>query len=175
MWAQNTTSIRLCEAIESADFFLGLSGPGLLTQADVRKMAPRPIVFALANPEPELRPELIVEAVPDSIVATGRSDYPNQINNALCFPYLFRAALDSGATTINQDMKRACAIALADLAGNDSRFSEAYIVPDLLDSRLLASVAPKVAAAAFQSGVAKSELEMVAYTAHLEAMKLSLV
>jgi malate dehydrogenase (oxaloacetate-decarboxylating)(NADP+) len=173
-WAQDTTHTRLSEVIESAEFFLGVSGPGLLSQSDVLKMAPRPIVFALANPEPELRPELIVEVAPDCIVATGRSDYPNQINNALCFPYLFRAALDSGATTINQEMKRACAIALADLARADVRFGNGYIVPDLLDPRLLSSVVPKVAAAAFQSGVANVALGPAAYSAQLKALAESL-
>jgi malate dehydrogenase (oxaloacetate-decarboxylating)(NADP+) len=121
-WAQNTSAKKLADVIGMADVFLGLSGPGLLRQEDVKKMAARPIVFALANPEPELRPELVREAAPDAIVASGRSDYPNQINNALCFPYLFRAALDSSATAINQPMKRACVVALAAMARSDERF-----------------------------------------------------
>ena len=98
----------LSQVIPGADVFLGVSGPGLLSQRDVQSMRARPIIFALANPDPELRPELIFEVAPDALMATGRSDYPNQINNALCFPYLFRAALDCGASTINAEMKRAC-------------------------------------------------------------------
>ncbi|MGZ5858333.1 MAG: malic enzyme-like NAD(P)-binding protein, partial [Burkholderiaceae bacterium] len=105
-WAQDTTAQTLSDVMHDADVFLGVSGPGTLKQSDVQNMAKHPIVFALANPEPELRPELIREVAPDAIIATGRSDYPNQINNALCFPYLFRAALDSATTTINQPMKR---------------------------------------------------------------------
>jgi malate dehydrogenase (oxaloacetate-decarboxylating)(NADP+) len=157
----------MSEVIEGADMFLGLSGPGLLSQDDVKKMAKQPIIFTLANPEPELRPELVREVAPDAIIATGRSDYPNQINNALCFPYLFRAALDSGATTINQEMKIACVHALADLATADERFGQDYVVPGLLDPRLLAGVTPKIAKAAFDSGVAKKEMDLDAYAQHL--------
>jgi len=166
-WARDTVATRLAEVIEGADMFLGLSGPGLLSQTDVKKMAKQPIIFTLANPEPELRPELVREAAPDAIIATGRSDYPNQINNALCFPYLFRAALDSGATTINQEMKVACVHALSDMARLDARFGQDYVVPGLLDSRLLAGVTPKIAQAAFASGVAKKELDPVAYAQQL--------
>jgi malate dehydrogenase (oxaloacetate-decarboxylating)(NADP+) len=174
-WAQHTTARTLSDVIGMADVFLGLSGPGLLKQEDVRKMAAQPIVFALANPEPELRPELVFEVAPDAIVATGRSDYPNQINNALCFPYLFRAALDSAASTINQAMKRACVVALAAMARSDDQFGKKYIVPTLLDGRLLTGVTPKIAAAAFESGVASKELEPVAYTARLEALARTLL
>jgi malate dehydrogenase (oxaloacetate-decarboxylating)(NADP+) len=174
-WAQNTTANTLSDVIEMADVFLGLSGPGLLTKADVKKMAARPIVFALANPEPELRPELVREVAPDAIIATGRSDYPNQINNALCFPYLFRAALDSAATTINQPMKRACVAALADMARNDGRFGNEYIVPTLLDKRLLMGVTPKIATSAYQSGVARKHLDEEAYCARLEALARTLI
>ena len=158
-----------------ADVFLGLSGPGLLKQEDVQKMAAKPIVFALANPEPELRPELIREVAPDAIIATGRSDYPNQINNALCFPYLFRAALDSSATTINQPMKRACVIALAEMARSDEHFGAEYIVPTLLDKRLLTGVTPKIAAAAYESGVARKQLNEKEYRAELEALAKTLL
>jgi malate dehydrogenase (oxaloacetate-decarboxylating)(NADP+) len=166
-WARDTIATRMSEVIEGADMFLGLSGPGLLSQDDVKKMARQPIVFTLANPDPELRPELVREVAPDAIIATGRSDYPNQINNALCFPYLFRAALDSGATTINQEMKIACVHALAGMARSDERFGKDYVVPGLLDSRLLSGVTPKIAQAAFASGVARKELDLDAYAQHL--------
>ncbi|MBY0241002.1 MAG: malic enzyme, partial [Burkholderiaceae bacterium] len=166
-WARDTIATKMSEVIEGADMFLGLSGPGLLSQDDVKKMAPQPIVFTLANPDPELRPELVREAAPDAIIATGRSDYPNQINNALCFPYLFRAALDSGATTINQEMKIACVHALAGMTRSDERFGKDYVVPGLLDPRLLSGVTPKIAQAAFNSGVARKELDVDAYAQHL--------
>jgi malate dehydrogenase (oxaloacetate-decarboxylating)(NADP+) len=174
-WAQDTQATRLSQVIEGADVFLGLSGPGLLSQADVKSMARQPIIFALANPEPELRPELVREVAPDAIIATGRSDYPNQINNALCFPYLFRAALDSGATTINQEMKIACVVALAGMARSDERFGKDYVVPGLLDPRLLVGVTPKIAQAAFRSGVARKELDAEAYAAHLAKLGESLI
>ena len=174
-WAQNTTAKTLSDVIGMADVFLGVSGPGLLKQDDVKKMAARPIVFALANPEPELRPELVREVAPDAIIATGRSDYPNQINNALCFPYLFRAALDSGASTINQEMKRACVVALAEMARNDDNFGPAYIVPTLLDKRLLTGVTPKIAAAAQQSGVARKQLDGAQYRVQLDALAKTLL
>jgi malate dehydrogenase (oxaloacetate-decarboxylating)(NADP+) len=174
-WAQNTTATTLSDVIGMADVFLGLSGPGLLSQEDVKSMSARPIVFALANPEPELRPELIREVASDAIIATGRSDYPNQINNALCFPYLFRAALDSAATTINQAMKRACVMALAEMARSDDQFGKDYIVPTLLDKRLLTGVTPKIAAAAYESGVASKQLDEAKYRAHLEALAQTLI
>jgi malate dehydrogenase (oxaloacetate-decarboxylating)(NADP+) len=174
-WAQDTQATKLSQVIEGADVFLGLSGPGLLSQADVKSMARQPIIFALANPEPELRPELVREVAPDAIIATGRSDYPNQINNALCFPYLFRAALDSGATTINQEMKIACVVALAGMARSDERFGKDYVVPGLLDPRLLVGVTPKIAQAAFRSGVARKELDAEAYAAHLAKLGESLI
>ena len=169
-WAQDTTATTLSDVMEGADVFLGVSGPGVLSQADVQRMKKQPIVFTLANPEPELRPELVREVAPDAIIATGRSDYPNQINNALCFPYLFRAALDTGATTINQEMKRACVTALAGLARSDVRFGKDYVVPGLLDDRLLPTVTPKIAQAAMRSGVARKELDMTAYFERLEAL-----
>jgi malate dehydrogenase (oxaloacetate-decarboxylating)(NADP+) len=174
-WARDTPATKLSQVIEGADVFLGLSGPGLLSQADVKSMARQPIIFALANPEPELRPELVREVAPDAIIATGRSDYPNQINNALCFPYLFRAALDSGATTINQEMKIACVVALAGMARSDERFGKDYVVPGLLDPRLLVGVTPKIAQAAFRSGVARKELDVDAYAAHLAKLGQSLI
>jgi malate dehydrogenase (oxaloacetate-decarboxylating)(NADP+) len=174
-WAQTTQAKTLSDVMDLADVFLGLSGPGLLTQADVKKMAAKPIVFTLANPEPELRPELVREVAPDAIIATGRSDYPNQINNALCFPYLFRAALDSGASNINQAMKRACVEALAEIARGDADFGKEYVVPILLDQRLLTTVTPKVAAAAFASGVARRQLNETEYRVQLEALGKTLI
>ena len=173
-WARETEAKTLSDAIGAADVFLGLSGPGLLSQDDVKKMAPKPIVFTLANPEPELRPELVREAAPEAIIATGRSDYPNQINNALCFPYLFRAALDAGASSINQAMKRACVLALAELAREDKQFGKDYIVPTLLDPRLLIEVTPKVASAAHDSGVARRNLVPQAYRERLQALAATL-
>jgi malate dehydrogenase (oxaloacetate-decarboxylating)(NADP+) len=174
-WAQATTAHTLSEVMADADVFLGVSGPGTLKQSDVQQMKPHPIVFALANPEPELRPELIREVAPDAIIATGRSDYPNQINNALCFPYLFRAALDSATTTINQPMKRACVLALADMARGDAHFSKDYIVPTLLDKRLLTGVTPKIATAAFDSGVARKQLDENVYRVQLESLAKTLI
>ncbi|MBC7415737.1 MAG: malic enzyme [Herminiimonas sp.] len=174
-WARDSTARTLSEVIEGADVFLGLSGPGVLSQTDVRKMAPRPIIFVLANPEPELRPELIREVAPQAIIATGRSDYPNQINNALCFPYLFRAALDCGAVTIDQGMKRACVLALAEMARSDGHFGSDHIVPGLLDARLLPEVTSKIAAAAADSGVASRVLDQPAYIASLAALARTLL
>ena len=112
-YAKETDLKTLKEAIVGADAFLGLSVPGVIDQNDVKKMADRPVIFALANPTPELMPELIKEVRPDALIATGRSDYPNQVNNVLCFPFLFRGALDCGATVINEEMKAACAEAIA--------------------------------------------------------------
>ncbi|CAN5268501.1 hypothetical protein BH11PSE11_BH11PSE11_28020 [soil metagenome] len=174
-WAQNISAKAMREVMQDADVFLGLSGPGLLTQDDVRKMSKRPIVFALANPEPELRPEKIREVAPDAIIATGRSDYANQINNALCFPYLFRAALDSSATTINQPMKRACVLALSEMARKDPQFGQDYIVPILLDKRLLTSITPKIATSAYESGVARNHLNEEEYRARLEVLAQTLI
>src|SRR5690606_11500926 len=136
----------------------GLSAPGVLSQDMVRRMADKPVVFALANPTPEILPELVREASPDAIIATGRSDYPNQVNNALCFPYLFRGALDVGATAINEDMKIACVRAIADLArremsdvaaraygGQTRSFGPDYLIPQPFDPRLLTELSPAVA------------------------------
>ena len=174
-WAKNTPARTLSEVIEGADAFLGLSGPGLVTQADVQKMTAKPVVFALANPDPEIRPEAVKAVAPEAICATGRSDYPNQVNNALCFPYLFRAALDTGATQINQDMKRATAKALAEMARTDAHFGQEYILPTLLDPRLLVGVTTNIAQAAIESGVAKRKLDLAQYAAALKTMGASLV
>ena len=169
-WAQDTTATTLADALRGADVLLGLSGPGLVNDNHIRSMASKPIVFALANPEPEIRPERVKAVVEDAIVATGRSDYPNQINNALCFPYLFRAALDTGARQINQEMKRACVTALAELAQNSPEFGPDAIVPTLLDNRLLTTITPKIAEAAMESGIARKKLNMVRYRAELEGL-----
>ncbi|WP_211460933.1 NADP-dependent malic enzyme [Collimonas silvisoli] len=175
---QQTTNARtLAEAIVDADVFLGCSAPGVLTQEMVKTMGSRPIILALANPEPEIRPELALEARPDCIIATGRSDYPNQVNNVLCFPYIFRGALDCGATSITEAMKVACVREIADLtkaeiseevasayAGQELHFGPEYIIPKPFDSRLILRIAPAVARAAEESGVATRPIkDMEAY------------
>ncbi|MGE0714643.1 MAG: NADP-dependent malic enzyme [Alphaproteobacteria bacterium] len=167
-YAKDIPERRLAEVIGGADIFLGLSAPGVLTAEMVARMAPQPLIFALANPVPEIMPEVAREARPDAIIATGRSDYPNQVNNVLCFPFIFRGALDVGATTINEAMKVAAVKALADLAmaepsdvvaaayGGDQplTFGSDYIIPKPFDPRLILEVAPAVALAAMESGVA---------------------
>lgn len=147
VWAQSTAARTLADALVGADAFLGLSAPKQVTPAMVHSMARQPIVFALANPEPEIRPEQVYEVAPDAIVATGRSDYPNQINNALCFPYLFRAALDTRAPAISEPMKQACAKAIAALAADSPGFDQQSVVPNLLDERLFAALVPAIKAA----------------------------
>lgn len=162
----------LAEAVKDADVFLGLSVAGVMTVDMVRSMAPKPIVFALANPDPEIAYEDAIDSRPDVIVATGRSDYPNQINNVIGFPYIFRGALDCGATGINEDMKIAAVHAIADLARlpvpavvdeaygrNNIKFGRDYILPKPLDPRLLTSVAPAVAEAAEKSGIAQRPIK----------------
>ncbi|MGR9090484.1 MAG: NADP-dependent malic enzyme [Gammaproteobacteria bacterium] len=171
-YARVTKALTLSDAIEGADVFLGLSAPGVLTPEMVRRMADKPIILALANPTPEILPELVREVRDDAIIATGRSDYPNQVNNVLCFPYLFRGALDVGATTINEAMKIACVDALAELTmheasevvlaayvGEDLRFGPEYIIPKPFDPRLVSMLAPAVAKAAMDSGVATRPIE----------------
>jgi malate dehydrogenase (oxaloacetate-decarboxylating)(NADP+) len=166
-YARPTAARTLAEVIAGADIFLGLSAPGVLSPAMVASMAPRPIVMALANPVPEIMPEEVLAVRSDAVIATGRSDYPNQVNNVLCFPFLFRGALDVGATTINEEMKKACVNALADLAraepsdvveaaygGQRLRFGADYLIPRPFDPRLLVELAPAVARAAMDSGVA---------------------
>ena len=166
-YARNTRARTLDDVMAGADIFLGLSQPGVLTQDMVRKMGDKPLILALANPEPEIRPELVRAVRPDSIIATGRSDYPNQVNNVLCFPFLFRGALDVGATKITDEMKLACVKALAELAqaeqsdvvatayeGEEVNFGPDYIIPKPFDPRLILRVAPAVAKAAMESGVA---------------------
>jgi malate dehydrogenase (oxaloacetate-decarboxylating)(NADP+) len=146
-WAVNTDKRSLADAMNGAQAFLGLSAPKQVTQDMVKTMQAKPIIFGLANPEPEIRPELVYAVAPDAIVATGRSDYPNQINNALCFPYLFRAALDTRAPAISEPMKQACCRAIAALAADSPNFGAQYIVPNLLDERLFAALVPAIKAA----------------------------
>ncbi|MCL4169068.1 UNVERIFIED_CONTAM: hypothetical protein GTU68_007704, partial [Idotea baltica] len=151
--AVRTEARTLLEAMEGADVFFGLSAKGALTADMVRAMADQPIIFAMANPDPEMTPEEVAEIRDDAIVATGRSDYPNQVNNVLGFPYIFRGALDVRASTINDDMKIAAARALADLA-NRPKFGTDYIIPVPFDPRLISAVPMAVAKAAMESGAA---------------------
>ena len=166
-YACNTKDRTLADAIVDADIFLGLSGPKVLTPDMVKRMARDPLILALANPEPEILPELAKAVRPDAILATGRSDYPNQVNNVLCFPFIFRGALDVGATTITEAMKLACVRAIAELAhaeqsdivaqayaGEDLSFGPEYLIPKPFDPRLMVIVPPAVAKAAMESGVA---------------------
>ncbi|MBC7216253.1 MAG: NADP-dependent malic enzyme [Burkholderiaceae bacterium] len=166
-YAQKTSARTLADVVQGADVFLGCSAPGVLTAEMVKTMADKPIILALANPEPEIRPELAKAVRPDCIIATGRSDYPNQVNNVLCFPYIFRGALDCGATKITDAMKLACVRQIADLAkaemsdevaaayaGKELRFGPDYLIPTPFDVRLILRIAPAVAQAAAESGVA---------------------
>ncbi|HLD95966.1 MAG TPA: NADP-dependent malic enzyme [Alphaproteobacteria bacterium] len=168
-------------ALAGADIFLGLSAAKVVTPDMIESMAPTPLVLALANPEPEIMPDLVRSVRPDAIIATGRSDFPNQVNNVLCFPYIFRGALDVGATCINQDMKLACVKAISDLAqaecsdivrsaygGEVHSFGTDYIIPKPFDPRLILEVAPVVAKAAMDSGVATRPIQdMPGYIAQL--------
>ena len=169
-WAADTAARTLADALERADVFLGLSGPGVVSADMVRKMASKPVVFALANPEPEIRPEKVMAVAADAITATGRSDYANQVNNALCFPYLFRAALDVGAPNINEPMKVAAVQALADLARADAGFGRDKLLPTLLDARLLEEVSLRVAQAAMDSANAARPVDAATYRARLKRL-----
>ena len=176
-YAQKTDARSLADAVHGADVFLGCSAPGVLSAEMVKTMADKPIILALANPEPEIRPELAKAIRPDCIIATGRSDYPNQVNNVLCFPYIFRGALDCGATKITEAMKLACVRQIADLAkadiseevanayaGKELTFGPDYLIPTPFDSRLILKIAPAVAQAAMDSGVATRPItDMEAY------------
>lgn len=180
-YAQGDRAATLADVIEGADLFLGLSGPGVLTQDMVAKMAPKPIIFALANPSPEIQPDEVRAVAPDALIATGRSDFPNQVNNVLCFPFIFRGALDVGATEINDAMKIACIEGIAKMArattsaeaaaaykGEQLTFGPEYLIPKPFDPRLMGVVASAVAKAAMESGVATRPLENVeAYKAKL--------
>ncbi|WP_300036301.1 NADP-dependent malic enzyme [uncultured Roseobacter sp.] len=180
-FAQASDLRTLGDVIPDADLFLGLSGPGVLSQDMVRKMAKRPIIFALANPTPEILPDLAREVAPDAIIATGRSDFPNQVNNVLCFPFIFRGALDVGATTINDEMQLACIDGIAELArattsaeaaaayqGEELTFGADYLIPKPFDPRLVGVVSSAVARAAMETGVATRPIE------DLEAYRLKL-
>jgi malate dehydrogenase (oxaloacetate-decarboxylating)(NADP+) len=160
-YAIDTTARTLDNIIEGADVFLGVSAPRVLTQQHVLKMAQNPLILALANPEPEILPELAKAARSDAIIATGRSDYPNQVNNVLCFPFLFRGALDVGATEINDAMKLAAVKAIADLTANNNerQFGRDYFIADPFDPRLLLDIPPRVAQAAMESGVATHHID----------------
>ncbi|MBU6436362.1 MAG: NADP-dependent malic enzyme, partial [Betaproteobacteria bacterium] len=183
-YVQRTDARTLADAVQGADVFLGCSTAGVLTQEMVKTMAPRPIILALANPEPEIRPELAKAVRPDCIIATGRSDYPNQVNNVLCFPYIFRGALDCGATKITEAMKLACVRQIADLAkaetsdevaaayaGQELQFGPEYLIPKPFDSRLILKIAPAVAQAAAESGVATRPIrDIAAYRESLQRL-----
>ena len=182
-FAQPGSQRSLSEVIEGADLFLGLSGPGVLTAEMVKTMAKAPIIFALANPDPEISPDDARAVAPDAIIATGRSDVPNQVNNVLCFPFIFRGALDIGATTINDEMKLACVDAIAKLArattsaeaaaaykGEEMNFGRNYLIPKPFDPRLMGVVASAVAKAGMETGVATRPVEdMQAYRHELDA------
>ncbi|MDP6345297.1 MAG: phosphate acyltransferase, partial [Alphaproteobacteria bacterium] len=181
-WAKETEQRSLAEAMVGADVFLGLSAGGVLKGDMVARMAERPLILALANPDPEIMPEEAKLAKPDAVIATGRSDYPNQVNNVLCFPFLFRGALDVGATAINDEMKQACVNAIADLAMAESSdivakaygqaslsFGPEYLIPKPFDPRLIVAVAPAVAQAAMDSGVATRPIaDLAAYRQRLQ-------
>ncbi|MFW2422803.1 MAG: phosphate acyltransferase, partial [Porticoccaceae bacterium] len=180
-FAVETDDRDLNDAIVDADLFLGLSGPGILTAEMVAKMAPRPMILAMSNPVPEIMPEEAIAARPDAIIATGRSDYPNQVNNVLCFPFIFRGALDCGASTINEEMKMAAVRAIAGLAMKETsdvvaaayaderlKFGPEYLIPKPFDPRLIEDVPVAVVQAAMESGVATRPI------ADLEAYRQSL-
>ena len=171
-YARKTELRTLAQALPGADIFLGLSGPGVVNGAMIATMAAKPLVLALANPTPEILPEEVKAVRSDAIIATGRSDYPNQVNNVLCFPFIFRGALDVGATRITEEMKLACVKAIAELAqaeqsdvvatayeGEELSFGPNYIIPKPFDPRLIIKIAPAVAAAAMDSGVATRPIE----------------
>ncbi|MEK6210178.1 MAG: NADP-dependent malic enzyme [Pseudomonadota bacterium] len=166
-YARKTDARKLADAMPGADIFLGLSGPGAMKQEWIKTMADKPLVLALANPTPEILPEEVKAVRPDAVIATGRSDYPNQVNNVLCFPFIFRGALDVGATKITEEMKLACVKAIAELTqaeqsdvvamayeGQELSFGPEYIIPKPFDPRLITRIAPAVAKAAMDSGVA---------------------
>ncbi|WP_340241599.1 NADP-dependent malic enzyme [Sulfitobacter pontiacus] len=178
-YAQKSDLRDLADVVHDADLFLGLSGPGVLSPEMVQKMAPQPIIFALANPTPEIMPDLARAVAPDAIIATGRSDFPNQVNNVLCFPFIFRGALDVGATTINDEMKIACIDGIAALArattsaeaaaayqGEQLTFGPDYLIPKPFDPRLIGVVSTAVAKAAMDTGVATRPIEDLAAYRH---------
>lgn len=181
-YARDTDARVLADIVDGADIFLGLSAGKVLHPDMVARMADRPLILALANPEPEILPELVKKVRPDAVIATGRSDYPNQVNNVLCFPFIFRGALDVGATQINEPMKLAAVLAIADLAMAEQsevvtaaygepnlKFGAEYLIPKPFDPRLITAIAPAVAKAAMESGVATRAIEdFESYRASLE-------
>ena len=183
VYMQNTSARTLGEVIQDADVFLGLSAAGVLKPDMVRKMAARPLIFALANPTPEILPEEVLAVRDDAVIATGRSDYPNQVNNVLCFPYIFRGALDAGASTITLEMEIAAVHAIAELAqaeqsevvaaayvGQQLSFGPQYLIPKPFDPRLMMKIAPAVAQAAVDSGVALRPItDFAAYRERLQS------
>ena len=181
-YAQGSKPAGLGDVIDGADLFLGLSGPGVLKPEMVAKMAKQPIIFALANPNPEITPDEVATVAPDAIMATGRSDFPNQVNNVLCFPFIFRGALDVGATEINDAMQIGCVEGIAALArattsaeaaaayqGEQMNFGPEYLIPKPFDPRLMGVVASAVAKAAMETGVAQRPVDLEAYKAELDA------
>ncbi|MCX7325029.1 MAG: NADP-dependent malic enzyme [Hyphomicrobiales bacterium] len=181
VYAQDTDKRTLADVIEGADIFLGLSAANVLKREMAKMMARRPLILALANPNPEIMPEEALKVRPDAMICTGRSDYPNQVNNVLCFPYIFRGALDCGATTINEEMKAAAVRAIATLAreapsdiaaraygGEQRTFGDASLIPNPFDPRLIMRIAPAVAEAAMATGVARKPIaDMDAYREQL--------
>ena len=171
IYAKDTNARTLKDVIGGADIFLGLSAGGILTPEMIKEMAGRPLIMALANPTPEIEPSVAIAARPDALICTGRSDFPNQVNNVLCFPYIFRGALDVAATGINEAMKLAAARAIAQLAheppsdavakaygGETRHFGKDSLIPAPFDPRLILRIAPAVAKAAMDSGIAKKPI-----------------
>ena len=182
VFAKDTQARKLIDVIADADILLGLSAGGVVTQEMIKKMAPKPLVFVLANPTPEIHPAEVMEVRPDAIIATGRTDYPNQVNNVLCFPFVFRGALDVGATTITREMEIAAVNSIAELARAEQSdvvasaygtsnlsFGPDYLIPKPFDPRLITIISPAVAKAAMDSGVATRPItDWAAYQAQLE-------
>jgi malate dehydrogenase (oxaloacetate-decarboxylating)(NADP+) len=189
-FARKTTSRTLADALKGADAFIGVSQAGVMTKDMVKSMAANPIIFAMANPDPEISPSEVAAVRSDAIMATGRSDYPNQVNNCLGFPFLFRGALDVRARKINEPMKHAAVKALAELAqlgekgmpeavrtaypGETFDFGPNYIIPKPFDPRVLLHVCPAVAKAAMESGVARTKIDLAEYGKRLEAINREL-
>jgi malate dehydrogenase (oxaloacetate-decarboxylating)(NADP+) len=182
-FALETDCRTLADAMAGADVFVGLSQAGVVSKEMVKSMADTPIIFAMANPDPEITPEDVKAARSDAIIATGRSDHPNQVNNVLGFPFIFRGALDVRASAINEEMKRAAVSALAELArrgeavpdvvrraypGESFDFGRHYIIPKPFDSRVLLYVAPAVAQAAMETGVARRKIDLAEYEEQLQ-------
>jgi len=179
-----TQDMTLAETAKGADVLIGVSAAGMFTEEILMSLNKDPVIFAMANPEPEIRPELAKQYRPDCIIATGRSDYPNQINNVMCFPFLFRATLDTRSVQINEEMKMAASIALANLAksevpqsvkdaipGRDFTFGREYVIPTPFDPRLIEVLPVAVAKAAMESGAAKHRItDWDAYVKELRAL-----